>query len=53
MISRSILAVSNERSSSRRSSCLTPLIGSTDSTCSPSSRKTPFMRTFELMLTTS
>ncbi len=50
MIARSTSAASNSRSSSSRSSCSAPVSGSTWSTCSPSRRKTPFMRTSRLDL---
>jgi hypothetical protein len=45
--------VSNWRSSSRRSSCFAPVAGFTTPTSSPSLRKTPCIRTFELTETTS
>ena len=50
---RSTSVVSNSRSSSRWSSCSVPDSGSTMPTSSPSLRKTPCMRTFELIFTAS
>ena len=47
VISRSTAEASNARSSSSRSSWLAPVSGSTSSTCSPSLRKMPLIRTSE------
>ena len=50
MILRSTSVASKARSSSSRSSWRVPVSGSTLSTCSPSLRNTPLMRTLDLTL---